>query len=184
MDEYDVFSLPNGSITDIAGVIMHVGPIDHDTYFPLGMRELAVVDSNDRTVFLRFLDELADSHREQLFFGERHYSFLMATFMEVDQASRSLLSTTATTITFHRCLPCHQFDMLEGVRKRIHNDSAYGEAVKNVVLLRRDAQNPANEYNTVHLPAEASSIKYMYNYLKRSTPGTSPDKVDKYNEVD
>jgi hypothetical protein len=70
------------------------------------------------------------------------------------------------------------------VRKRIHNDSAYGEAVKNVVLLRRDAQNPANQYNTVHLPAEASSIKYMYNYLKRSTPGTSPDKVDKYNEVD
>lgn len=66
---------------------MHVGPIDHDTYFPLGMRELAVVDSNDRTVFLRFLDELADSHREQLFFGERHCSFLMATFMEVDQAS-------------------------------------------------------------------------------------------------
>jgi hypothetical protein len=66
---------------------MYVGPIDHDTYFPLGMRELAVVDSNDRTVFLRFLDELADSHREQLFFGEMHYSFLMTTFMEVDQAS-------------------------------------------------------------------------------------------------
>jgi hypothetical protein len=66
---------------------MYVGPIDHDTYFPLGMRELAVVDSNDRTVFLRVLDELADSHREQLFFGEMHYSFLMATFMEVDQVS-------------------------------------------------------------------------------------------------
>jgi hypothetical protein len=40
--EVDTYSII--SIVDIAGVIMYVSPIDHETYFPLGMREVAVVD--------------------------------------------------------------------------------------------------------------------------------------------
>ena len=71
----------------MAGVIMYVSPLEHDTYFPVGMREIAVVDSRNYTVFLRILAELSERHREQLLFGERHYWFVMATSMEVDQAS-------------------------------------------------------------------------------------------------
>jgi hypothetical protein len=64
-------------------------------------------------------------------------------------------------------------------------NSAYtGEAVKNVVLLRRDAQKPANEYNAVQLPAQASSIKHIFNHLTKSTPRPSPDQVNEYDEVD
>jgi hypothetical protein len=51
------------------------------------MREVAVVDSTNHVVFLRIFDELAQRHTEQLLIGEKHYSFVMATFMEVDQAS-------------------------------------------------------------------------------------------------
>jgi hypothetical protein len=66
---------------------MFVSPVEHDTYFPLAMREVAVVDVNDYTVFLRFLDELAKRHREQLLCGEKHAAIIMATSMKVDQAS-------------------------------------------------------------------------------------------------
>ena len=66
---------------------MYVSPLDHETYFPVGMREVAVVDSSNHIVFLRIFDELAQRHEEQLLIGEKHYSFIMATSMEVDQAS-------------------------------------------------------------------------------------------------
>ncbi|KAM0873844.1 hypothetical protein ACQ4PT_037813 [Festuca glaucescens] len=158
MDVDDVFSLPNGATTDIAGVIMYVSPLDHETYFPVGMREVAVVDSSNHIVFLRIFDELVERHGEQLLIGERHYSFVMATSMEVDKAS--------------------------SVRERIYNDLYSGEAVKNVVLLRRDAQKPANEYNAVQLPAQASSIKHIFNHLTQSTPHTAPAQVNKFDEVD
>lgn len=64
-----------------------VSPLEHETYFPLGMREVGVVDSNNYIVFLRILDELAKRQREQLLFGERHATLIMATFMKVDQVS-------------------------------------------------------------------------------------------------
>jgi hypothetical protein len=51
------------------------------------MREVAVVDSTNHIVFLRIFYELAQRHTEHLLIGEKHYSFVMATFMEVDQAS-------------------------------------------------------------------------------------------------
>ena len=70
------------------------------------------------------------------------------------------------------------------MRERIFNDSAYGEAVKNVVLLRRDAQKPANENNAVQPPAQTSSIRQIFNYVQRNTPRSSPDQVNKYDEVD
>ena len=66
---------------------MYVSPIDHDTYFPLGMREVAVVDANNQIVFLRIFDELVERYREQLLVGEMHASFIMATSMEVDRSS-------------------------------------------------------------------------------------------------
>jgi hypothetical protein len=66
---------------------MYVSPLEHETYFPLGMREVAVVDSADHIVFLRVIEELALRHREELLFGERHSSYIRATSMEVDQAS-------------------------------------------------------------------------------------------------
>ncbi|CAM0955422.1 unnamed protein product [Alopecurus aequalis] len=179
----DVFNFPNGSTTDVAGVIMYVSPIDHDTYFPLGMREVAVVDANNQIVFLRIFDELVERYREQLLVGEMHASFIMATSMEVDRSSKSLLSTTATTLTFHRCAACHQFVKLEGVRQQIHHDLSSRDAVKSVVLLRRHAHKPNNEHNIVELPAPKKlktkdgsistqdfSTKYLFNYLIQSTP--------------
>jgi hypothetical protein len=51
------------------------------------MREIAMVDSSNHIVLFRIFYELAERHREQLLIGERHNSFVMATFMEVDQAS-------------------------------------------------------------------------------------------------
>jgi hypothetical protein len=36
-----------------------------------------------------------------------------------------------------------------GVREQIHDNSSYREAVKKIVLLRKDAQKPTNEYNAV-----------------------------------
>jgi hypothetical protein len=70
------------------------------------------------------------------------------------------------------------------VRERICNDLYSGEAVKNVVLLRRDAQKTANEYNAVQLPAQASSIKHIFNHLTQSTPHIAPAQVNKFDEVD
>ncbi|CAM0950456.1 unnamed protein product [Alopecurus aequalis] len=179
----DVFNFPNGSTTDVAGVIVYVSPIDHDTYFPLGLREVAVVDANNQIVFFRIFDELVERYRERLLVGEMQASFIMATSMEVDRSSRSLLSTAATTLTFQRCAACHQFDKLEGVRQQIHHDLSSRDAVKNVVLLRRDAHKPNNEHNVVELPApkklktkdgsissEDFSRKHYFNYLMHSTP--------------
>ncbi|CAM0957797.1 unnamed protein product [Alopecurus aequalis] len=178
----DVFNFPNGSTTDVAGVIMYVSPVDHDTYFPLGMREVAVVDANNQIVFLRIFDELVERYREQLLVCEMHASIIIATSMEVDRSSRSLLSTTTTTLTFHRCAACHQFDKVEGVRQQIHHDLSSRDAVKSVVLLRRDAHKPNNEHNVVELPApeklktkdgsissEDFSTKHFFNYLIHST---------------
>jgi hypothetical protein len=59
-----------------------------------------------------------------------------------------------------------------------------GEGVKNVVLLRRDAQKPANECNAVQLPDQASSIKHIFNHLTQSTPRIAPAQVNKFDEVD
>lgn len=47
------------------------------------------------------------------------------------------------------------------VREQINNDSSIREAEKNIVLLRRDAQKPANEKNFVQLPTQASSAKQL-----------------------
>jgi hypothetical protein len=50
----------------VIGVIMFVSPIDDDTDFHLGVREVVMMDSINHTVFLRILDELPECHREQL----------------------------------------------------------------------------------------------------------------------
>lgn len=70
------------------------------------------------------------------------------------------------------------------MRERICNDLYSGEVVKNVVLLRRDAQKTANEYNGVQLPAQASSIKHIFKHLTQSTPHIAPAQVNKFDEVD
>lgn len=43
--------------------IMYVSPIDHEAYFPLGTREVAVVDSSNHIVFILTYDDLADASR-------------------------------------------------------------------------------------------------------------------------
>jgi hypothetical protein len=71
------------------------------------------------------------------------------------------------------------FFYVVGVRERaINNDSAFLEAVKNVVLLRRDSQKPANE------PAQSSSVKTIFNYLTNSTPHHSSDEANNMEDVD
>ena len=66
---------------------MYVGPVDHDTYFPLGMREVAVMNVDMKVVFLHIFQELAERHREELLSGEANVGFIMATSMEVDKTS-------------------------------------------------------------------------------------------------
>ena len=63
---------------------MYVGPVDHDTYFPLGMREVAVMDAGMEIVSLHIFERLAEQHREDLLSGEANVGFIMATSMEVE----------------------------------------------------------------------------------------------------
>ena len=73
--------------------------------------------------------------------------------------------------------------MFVGVRQQIYHDLSYRDAVKSVVLLRRDAHKPNNEHNVVEVPApkkiktKDGSIssqdftrKYLFNYLIHTTP--------------
>ena len=61
----------------------------------------------------------------------------------------------------------------------MRNDPYYLEAVKNVVLIRRDAPKPPNEHWAVELPAQASPMKYMFNYLSHNKHDhASLDQVD------
>ena len=45
----EAFSRPNHSYVDVIGVVADVGPLDHDTFFPNGIRELTLKD--DRCAF-------------------------------------------------------------------------------------------------------------------------------------
>ena len=75
------------SYVDVAGVVMYVGPVDHEKYFPLGIREVAIMDAGMQVVFLHIFEELAERHRVDLLSGEANVGFIMATSMEVDRTS-------------------------------------------------------------------------------------------------
>jgi hypothetical protein len=70
------------------------------------------------------------------------------------------------------------------MRKQMNYDSFYREAVKNVVLLKRDAQQPANEYTAFQQPEQPSLVKFMFNYLRQSTPRASSDVENNYDKTD
>lgn len=60
-----------------------------------------VIDVGMQTVFLRILEELAERHTEELP-DEANVSFIMATYMEVDQdSSDSLLKRCCTMSMSH-----------------------------------------------------------------------------------
>lgn len=69
------------STLDIASVIMYVGPVDHETYFPLDTREIAIIDGDIQIVFLHIFEERAERHRDELLSNEANVGFIMTTFM-------------------------------------------------------------------------------------------------------
>ena len=48
----DALSCPNNSYVDVIAVVANVGPLNHDTFFSNGIRELTLKD--DRCAFLLF----------------------------------------------------------------------------------------------------------------------------------
>ena len=69
---------------------MYMGPVDHDTYSPLRMREVALIDAGMRIIFLHIFEELAERHWNELLSAEANVGLIMATSMKVDQLSSKL----------------------------------------------------------------------------------------------
>ena len=86
----------NQDILSIAGVIM-----SRDIFSSRHEGSSRVIDVGMQTVFLRILEELAERHTEELP-DEANVSFIMATYMEVDQdSSDSLLKRCCTMSMSH-----------------------------------------------------------------------------------
>ena len=66
---------------------MYVGPVDYDTYSPLCMREVALIDAAMRIIFLHIFEELVERHWNELLSAEANVGLIMATSMKVDQLS-------------------------------------------------------------------------------------------------
>ncbi|XP_020154928.1 uncharacterized protein [Aegilops tauschii subsp. strangulata] len=77
-------------VIDIAGVVMYVGPVDYDTYSPLCMREVALIDAAMRIIFLHIFEELVERHWNELLPAEANVGLIMATSMKVHQLSKTL----------------------------------------------------------------------------------------------
>lgn len=177
----------------VKSVLTHVFKNQHGS--TTGMREVAVMDADMQVVFLHIFEELAERHRDDLLFGEANFGFIMATSLEVDQTSRTLLSTAATTLCFHECSACHNFEFLKGVHHEVINDLSFCDVVKNVVLIRKDARKPTDRdnYLDLHVPkkirtetkfgsGQSSSVKYIFNYIRGGE--RSPVNVNKMDQLD
>ncbi|KAE8769368.1 serine threonine-protein kinase endoribonuclease ire-1 [Hordeum vulgare] len=90
--------------------------------------EMNVFDLND--------DMITDLYEEDLKRAEYNASILEAFNMEVDHASRSLIETETSRLTFQHCpiFSYHAGDDLEDVRKDARRDTSLGDRVKRLVL--------------------------------------------------
>lgn len=188
----DVFKNSHGSNTDIAGVVMYEGPVDQDTDSPLGLREVAVIDAGMRIIFLHIFKKLAQHHWNELLSAEENVGLIMATSMEVDQLSKTLLSTGASSLWIHYSSTCHNFNFLKGVHHQVLNDLYFRDAVKTDVLLRKYARKRDDMDNSLvpkkigteidFRSGQSPPVKHIFNYAMGGE--RPPININKMDQLD
>ncbi|XP_044420970.1 uncharacterized protein [Triticum aestivum] len=153
-------------VIDIAGVVMYVGPVDYDTYSPLCMREVALIDAAMRIIFLHIFEELVERHWNELLSAEANVGLIMATSMKVHQ--------------------------LSSVHDQVRDDLSFRDAIKNEVLLRKDARKQDDVDNSLvpkitatevdFCSGQSSPVKQNFKYIRGDE--RPPINVNKKDQLD